>query len=452
MNSHELARLADPACDPSTLQTVCQRLQTGADIGYTGPRTSSHLPNNRSALAQPDLLTSALALEVQRGHTAGPFAAPPFDPFRVSPLGARLKSDGSLRILLDLSQPHGSAVNDFIDKDQFTLQYTTMDSAIAAIHDLGPTGAMMAKIDLQHAFRIIPVRPDQYWLLGFQWNGSYYYDTKLSFGCRSSCKLFNDLADILANTVRHHSANPHTYHFLDDFWFLARAGSPACETAYRTMLAVCNACNIPISYQKCASPSTEMTLLGCVLNTEAMTISLPLAKLHAIMDHLQQVRARRTVRKRVLLSLIGKLVHAAKCVPAGRSFFRRLLDTAHSVHRPHHWVTLHDSARRDLDWWIAYLPRFNGTAPLIHPRWVPPSDLDLTTDASRVGYGGTCGHRWFSCAWPVAVVQLNLGMSWLEMVPVLAACLIWGPSWRGRRITFHCDNAGVVGVWDRGWL
>ena len=37
------------------------------------------------------------------------------------------------------------------------------------------------------------------------------------------------------------------------------------------------------------------------------------------------------------------------------------------------------------------------------------------------------------------------------MIPILTACLLWGHLWRGLRITMHCDNAGVVGAWAKGW-
>lgn len=144
-------------------------------------------------------------------------------------------------------------------------------------------------------------------------------------------------------------------------------------------------------------------------------------------------------------------MHATKCIPAGRSFFRRLLDAAHTVRRPTHWVTLTADTRRDLDWWLSLLPAWNGVEPLLHPIWTPPADLHLFTDASQLGYGGMCGDEWFSEPWPPATLAWATSMSWMELIPILAACALWGPTWAGRRITFHCDNSGVVGACDKGW-
>ena len=47
--------------------------------------------------------------------------------------------------------PKGASVNDSIPKDQFSLQYATVDEAVALVQ-----GALMAKVDLCSAFRMVP--------------------------------------------------------------------------------------------------------------------------------------------------------------------------------------------------------------------------------------------------------------------------------------------------------
>ena len=234
-------------------------------------------------------------------------------------------------------------------------------------------------------------------------------------------------------------------------FFFGTGFSADCHRTYSAFLNICRACNIPVSQQKCCAPSTRMQLLGCIIDTEAMTISLPTRKVEDIVCHLRQLLRVRTARQRDVLSIAGKLVHAAKCIPAGRSFFRRLLDTAHSVTRPHYWVTMTADTRRDIQWWLAVLPDWNGTAPLINPYWTPPADTFLYTDASLIGYGGVHGTEWFCAAWPQATKAWTNSMSWMEMIPVLTACMLWGHSWTGSRITMYCDNEGVVGAWTKGW-
>lgn len=59
---------------------------------------------------------------------------------------------------MDLSRPFGSSVNDAISKVDYTLNYCSVDDAVRTLTSLG-RGALMAKLDLKHAFRLIPVHP-----------------------------------------------------------------------------------------------------------------------------------------------------------------------------------------------------------------------------------------------------------------------------------------------------
>eukprot|EP00731_Ephydatia_muelleri_P033087 Em0025g43a len=57
------------------------------------------------------------------------------------------------------------------------------------------TGAMMAKIDIEAAYRLLPVHPQDRLLLGIEWNGEVFCDAMLPFGLRSAPKIFNAVAD-----------------------------------------------------------------------------------------------------------------------------------------------------------------------------------------------------------------------------------------------------------------
>ena len=55
----------------------------------------------------------------------------------------------------------------------------------------------MAKVDVKAAYRMVPVHPDDRYLLVMQWDGKLYIDTALPFGLRSAPKIFNALADAI---------------------------------------------------------------------------------------------------------------------------------------------------------------------------------------------------------------------------------------------------------------
>ncbi len=68
-------------------------------------------------------------------------------------------------------------------------------------------GALLAKMDVQSAFRTIPVHPADHHFLGVAWEKQLYVDTTLPFGLRSA--LFNAVADALEWILKRH--------YLDDF-------------------------------------------------------------------------------------------------------------------------------------------------------------------------------------------------------------------------------------------
>ena len=63
------------------------------------------------------------------------------------------------------------------------MHYVSVDTAVKWVVELGP-GAMMAKVDIQHAYRNVPVHPEDRHLLGVRWKGKAIVDKALLFGLR----------------------------------------------------------------------------------------------------------------------------------------------------------------------------------------------------------------------------------------------------------------------------
>ena len=60
------------------------------------------------------------------------------------------------------------------------------------------------------------------------------------------------------------------------------------------------------------------------------------------------------------MSLIGKLSFAAKIVHRGRIFLRCLIDLSKTAKKLHHYITLNVGANADINWWLEFLPHWNG--------------------------------------------------------------------------------------------
>ncbi len=222
--------------DKDFVSQLIHNLQHGCRIGYTGPEfthIAHHLP---SALAQPTVIDEALQKECRAGRMAGPYPHPPCTNLRCSGLGVVPKKDGGSRIIYHLSAPHGYSVNDFINPLDFSLSYCSIDEAIAMVNQLGP-GALMGKIDLKSAFRLCPVRKQDWHYLGIHWKGAYYIDKCLPFGLRSAPFLFNLLASAIEWIAVHNYGIKRLIHYLDDFFTAGPPQSEVCHDHMRSILA-----------------------------------------------------------------------------------------------------------------------------------------------------------------------------------------------------------------------
>ena len=63
-------------------------------------------------------------------------------------------------------------MNDSISSDHRSVCYATTQDAIHHIKTFGP-GCLLAKTDIKNAFQNIPVRPQDYNLLGMRWHEAY---------------------------------------------------------------------------------------------------------------------------------------------------------------------------------------------------------------------------------------------------------------------------------------
>ena len=219
----------------------------------------------------------------------GPFSSPPFKNFQVSPIGlVPKKHSDKFRTIFHLSFPKSgtSSINYFIEKDDFSLQYITIDNAIAAVQKFGP-GCYMAKTDIESAFRLFPVHPDDLELLGMFWDGQYYFDKVLPFGLRSAPYIFNQLSDAIEWILLNKCCISFVCHILADFLIMEPScpTSPLdsfCRASLSSMTTTFKNLNIPISAAKTEGPSQISQFMGIILDSGKMEARLPEDKVEKI--------------------------------------------------------------------------------------------------------------------------------------------------------------------------
>ena len=124
--------------------------------------------------------------------------------------------EGKWRLIVDLSSPTGASVNDGINAEDFALQYIKLDQIIGMVSRFGK-GALMAKFDVESAYRNIPVSPKDRYLLGLKWRNKFYVDLALPFGLRSAPFIFNSVADLVEWILKTNHSIQDLLHYLDDY-------------------------------------------------------------------------------------------------------------------------------------------------------------------------------------------------------------------------------------------
>ena len=399
-----------------------------------------------SAAQRPLVVENKLQKEIELGRIAGPFESPPFPNLQCSPIGLVPKHEpNTFRLIHHLSFPAGESINDFIDKDLCTVRYASFDRAVDLVMQAGD-GAWLAKSDIKSAFRLIPVAPSDYELLGFKFGGQYYFDKCLPMGCSISCSLFEAFSTFLEFQVRQLSHSEWVTHYLDDF-LLVGVSSTACESLLRVFTDVCAVLGVPIAWEKTTRPSQTITYLGLEIDAVRGQVRVPPDKVVQLREQIQATLRKKRVTVKVIQSLLGSLNFVCRAISPGRAFTRRLIALTRGQVAPHHFIRLTKGAKLDLLMWLEFLAHFNGVSPFLNVAWDSNSTLELFTDAAAsIGYGGYFNGRWFQGKWPPALLAQPPSIAFLEFYPLVVAVCCWGHLLRNRKVRFHTDNTAVVHI------
>lgn len=443
--AEDLASHPDPAFRDYILMGITQGFRIGFD--HSKHSCQPARSNMRSASEFAGVVQEYLDAERALGRIVGPIhpsLAPPgtqLSPFGVIP---KANKPGKWRLIVDLSSPEGRSVNAGIEPELCSLQYLRLDEVIQHIAIVGQ-GALLAKMDIESAYHMVPVNPADRPLLGMQWKGQLFFDTRLPFGLRSAPKIFSAVADALQWSFQRLGVS-WSAHYLDDFITIGSPGTNECQSNLSGMLSACRRLGVPVAQEKCAGPAAVLTFLGFQLDTVQMVVSLPSDKLHRTLTSVREWAGRKGGKKREVESLLGHLQHAATVVRPGRTFVRRLIERLSMVHSRDGWVHFNQFIRSDLIWWLTFMEGWNGVSMI--PSFPLPS-ISIETDASGSWGCGACwGAQWLQWRWE------GPAPSWLispqELLPILFALAVWGAHWRGRLVECHCDNMAVVAVINSG--
>ena len=205
--------------------------------------------NMQSAVLQPKVVDEYLEKEVRLGRVVGPLDVGSCPRVQVNRFGFVPKNHqpGKWRLIVDLSYPRGSSVNDGVEPELCSMRYTSVDVAVRKV-------LALAKFDVEGAYRTVPVHPEDRWLLGMRWRDQLYVDKVLPFGLRSAPKIYSAVADGLQWILR--EAGVDIIHYLDDFLIAGSPSSRQCKQSLEKSLALCMELGVPVAPHKTEGPTS----------------------------------------------------------------------------------------------------------------------------------------------------------------------------------------------------
>ena len=385
----------------------------------------------------------------------GKFSIVSEKPDQIHALGAVPKPNGSVRHITDCSRPLKSSVNNYMREMFSTFSFNTIDTVIK---DISP-GCYMATVDLQNAYRSVPIHPEDRKHFGLRWDLGfgpvYLTDNFLCFGSRCSAFIFNRLTDAVSRYMMNQGFI--CYNYLDDFIIISDSYESAI-TAEHLLINTLRKLGFYISWKKVSSPSQKCRFLGIDIDSVAGKLLLPDDKLSKLGKELKFWSNRKTASKLQMQRLCGILNFCCKVVRGGRVYMFHMIELL-KLFRSARRIKLPISFFEDLGWWQQFLCIFNGSADFFYP---VISTAELYTDACLYGLAAIfendfmqarilpCDDSDMYCyaitdnAYDLYVpIEHVNNINVLELAAILIALIRWSDLLKNCRVLTYCDNLQV---------
>jgi hypothetical protein len=190
-------------------------------------------------------------------------------------------------------------------------------------------------------------------------------------------------------------------------------------------------------------PSQVMEFLGLKINSSSMEFQVPKDKLKSIKKDIQQMiqqeNQQQLVKLRKLAQVIGKLIAIELAVLPARL---RTWELQHCKHCHMHvgWegsLLLSKEAIEELIWWDNNMTKWNGRTIILGA----PS-VEVTSDASKIGWGGVCGNQSAQGLW--SSIEKEYGNNLLELLAGGFAVQLFETEVIGHVVKLNMDNTTAV--------
>ena len=130
--------------------------------------------------------------------------------------------------------------------------------------------ARLFKVDISHAFCHVSVDPGDAIHLGMKWRGKYYVNRFLAFRAVHGTGIFQYTADFIRYILAKQGIL--VFNYIDDIYICCHVDK--AEEAFQGLTNVISAIGLPMNPQKVFSPTTSLTIMGIVVDTNNASFSI----------------------------------------------------------------------------------------------------------------------------------------------------------------------------------
>ena len=403
-------------------------IKDGYRIPFVRDPPTAPFPKHDPILAKGDM--DALDQEVSALLTKGSIELATSPGFS-SRLFCITKATGGLRPVLNLRP-----LNAYIAPRHFKMETLGAVTSAIEINDY------LTSLDLQDAFHHVLIHPDSRKYLQFRWRGKIYQFKVLPFGLSLAPLVFTKVLRPLIRWAR--AKGIRIFAYLDD---LLIAASSKEQSIRDTALVQAKLQELGFLIKMSKShltPTQRLQHLGFIIDTRAMTLSVPGSKIRDIRREASKMINKGSATVRQLSSFIGKTNAMTAAIFPARLRSQHLLQLKNiSLTADKQWtdlVQLTQEAKGDLLWWRSSLQTWNGQC------WIPPQTaMDVYTDASETGWGIVIGNRSWSGLWSTHQRRLHINVK--ELLTVYMATDL--RECRGKTLNIICDNTSTIAYINR---
>ena len=222
--------------------------------------------------------------EVGLQRYAGPFALIPFEYFVQSPIGLVPKGDNETRLIFHLSYDFlkCKSVNYYTPESKTRVNYYDLDDAVNICNEIPIFEKIFfGRTDFSSAFRILPTRLNQYFLLFMKAEDlrtgrtMYFLDRRIPFGSSISCAIFQKFSNCLKFLIEKISGKYLCcVNYLDDFLFI-QTMEENYNRLVRRFIDLSTNLGVSIADEKTQWAMEMVIFLGIVINSQGRFLSIP---------------------------------------------------------------------------------------------------------------------------------------------------------------------------------